>query len=877
MRELIMKSILWSFLCCCFILNACSAVERSADKLSSTEWTSSDPLSIPYDTRQSQFERGNLVTNPSFEAGHAMANAAGNTFKLKGWERVGRNVKWVLQNNGLDATQEVNSGKHAVKIVRATADEMDEAEGIISDYIRVIPGNYYFTYHIQLKNIASNRHRLGVKLHDAVAVNALYFDKDKQPIEADYLNPVNKVLIDNSDKGYSFANYWAIEYFPWGEIRGRSYNYPFSEGDIPDRTRYVRLFFGLKGTGTMWIDDIDYRYSKWNFTALERIKPYFDRQLDLEEKILPTPKNIRSLGEVVYFDAEIPGSHPPVIVLPENPAPAEKAAAKIIQKKINSVLRKVTSTQKKKAVEALVVENDFSIKEILKAKLVFSIGRSKIYDQVQPDLPMQLIRDKQQGYIIKAEQVGNSYIVYLMGKTSIGTYYAATTAIQLFDNDKCVYHNATVVDYPDFLGRAFAFKKWQSTPELQSDLNNIEHMSLYKLNKIYVSYRPQNKNWYQPDALYREGVKKAGHICKKNGVMSLAVMANPYSHFPFEAAAENLSHQLRHTWTHSSPESFNLLKDFLKIGLEAGADTVMLQADDFVPHTGKNRQNYSLYAAADKRRFVNLQNAQADVINNLKQWLDMDYPGTQLEFCPPWYANEHIDRSQGKAELYFKEMTFLIPPDIAIIWTGPTIRSLSIDMADLYRYQTLIGRWPMIWDNTLYARNLETRRYGGYTTYYPGKVRMCNLFEPFDTYRPENFQNFSDGRRIYINGNAYKETYKVKYATVADYAWNTSAYNPELSLWKVLRQTYGPACAQELLGFNDAYYGLYDMCLRMEIGGAKEALIKKGEKFLSELAHRLQQISEPSMANQLLLRELENLRDKQKKRFEKLSRSRQAQ
>jgi hypothetical protein len=877
MRALTMKSTLLSFLCCCLILNACTAVERSGDKFSSKGWSSSDPLSIPYDSRRAHFERGNLVANPSFEEGRVMPNDGGNSFKLKGWERVGRNVKWVFQKNGLDAAAEVNSGRHAVKIERAAAGERDEAEGLISDYISVIPGNYYFTYHIQLKNIAANKHRRGVKLYDAVVVKSLYFDKDKQPIEPDYLNPVNKALIDNSDKGYSFSNYGAIDYFPWGEVRGRSYNYPFSEGDIPDRTRYVRLFLGLKGTGTMWIDDIAYRYSKWNFTALERIKPYFGRQLDWEEKIIPTPQNILGLSKVVYFDAATPGAHPPVIVLPENPAPAERTAAKIIQKKINAVLEKITATKKHKAVVALVADNDSSIEEMLNAKIVFSIGRNKLYDQVQPDLPLQSIRGKQQGYIIKAAQIGNSHIVFLMGETPIGSYYAATTTIQLLDNDECVYHNATVVDYPDFLGRALAFKKWQNTQELRNDLNNIEQMSLYKLNKMYVAYGSKKKNWYQPKALYREGVAEAGKIIKKSGVMSLAVMANPYFHFPFEAAVESLSRPLRYTWTHSSPESFNLLKDFLKIGLEAGADTVMLLADDYVPHSDKNRQNYSLFTAEDKRRFVNLQNAQAYVINNLKQWLDRAYPGTQLEFCPPWYSNEHIDRSQEKAESYFKELTFQIPPDIAIIWTGPTIRSLSIDMADLYRYKALIGRRPIIWDNTLYARNLETKRYGGYTTYYPGKIRMCNLFEPFDTYRPENFHKFSDGRRIYVNSNAYSEINKVKYATVADYEWNTSAYNPELSLWKVLRQTYGPACAKELLSFNDAYYGLYEMCLRMEIGGAKDAFIIKGKKFINELAHRLQRISESSGASPALQQELENLRDKQKRRFEKLSRSRQDQ
>ena len=866
-----MKSILLPLLCCSLCINACTFVKRSADMSSLRGWSSSRPLSIPYNIRQAQFERGNLVTNSSFEDGRVITNDSGNNFKLKGWEKVGTNVSWVILSNGRNVAKEVNSGKHAVKIERASADESDQAEGLISDYIPVIPGNYYFTYHIQLKNIASNKHRLGVKLYDAVTVKAMYFDKDKQPIEPEYLNPVSKVLIDNSDKGYSFSNYWAIEYFPWAEVRGRSYNYPFSEGDIPDRTRYVRLFFGLKGTGTMWIDDIDYRYSKWNFTALERIKPYFGRQLDLEERIIPTPKNIRGLSKVVYFDAEASGAHPPVIVLPENPAPAERAAAKIIQKKIDDVLGNVTSTQKKAAEASRVVTRDYSIREILKARLVFSIGRNKVVDRFQPDLPWQSIRDKQQGYFIKAQKAGNSHVVFLSGNTPIGTYYAATTTIQLFEKDNCIYHNATVVDYPDFLGRAFAFKKWRTSPELQSDLNNIKQMSLYKLNKMYVSYRPQHKNWYQPDALYRKGVREAGRICKQSGVMRLGVMANPYSHFPFEAAVDNLSHQLRHTWTHSSPESLYLLKNFLKIGLEAGADTVMLLADDFVPHTGKNRQNYSLYTAADERRFINLQNAQAFIINDLKQWLDMDFPGTLLEFCPPWYANEHIDRSQGKAELYFKELTFQIPKDIAIIWTGPTIRSLSIDKADLYRYRALIDRWPMIWDNTLYARNIETRRYGGYTTYYPGKVRMCNLFEPFDTYRPQNFQKFSDGRRIYINGNAYKEVYKIKYATVADYIWNTAAYNPELSLWRVLHQTFGAACAKELLAFNDAYYGLYDVCLGMEIEGVKEAHIKKGQKFIDELANRLKKISASSWTNQALLQELDKFRNKQKARFEKLA------
>ena len=88
--------------------------------------------------------------------------------------------------------------------------------------------------------------------------------------------------------------------------------------------------------------------------------------------------------------------------------------------------------------------------------------------------------------------------------------------------------------------------------------------------------------------------------------MNLAIKADPYSHFKFFPSAENLSEDERYVWSHSNPASLTLLKDFFKIGLDAGADTIMLLADDWVPHTGKNSQNYTLYTIKDKKRFVNL-------------------------------------------------------------------------------------------------------------------------------------------------------------------------------------------------------------------------------------------------------------------------------
>ncbi len=848
------------------VVSACSTTEFAQKKYPATPQYGLETFSIPSDNRWNQFEKGNLVANPSFEDGRAAGETAN---RIKGWTSVGRNVQWVDRRLSDYTLEDVNSGRHAVRIIRKTANELDEAEGVISDYIAVIPGNYYFSYNIKLKYVASNKYRLGVQLHDAVVVKVLFFDADKQPIAPGRWNPVGKALIDNSDKSYSFSNYWSIDEFPWAEVRGRTYNYPFSEGDIPDRTRFVRLFFGLKGSGAMWIDDVVYRYSKWNFTALERLKPYFDKPLPLVERIIPTPKRLQKIDDIIFYDSNAANVDLPVIVLPQNPAPAELSAAKILGDKISGILSRVMPLQQygSGSSKIRVFKSDYPLESISNPSLVFSIGRSAVYRKEQPNLPLSVVRDKAQGYVIKAVRVGSAQIVFLYGATPIANYYAAATAVQLFETDRAVYHNATVVDYPDFLGRTYTFKDWKNSAELENDLKGLPRLSRYKLNKVYLGFNRRGRQWRLTDDLFRRGIKDAGQWCRETGLMSLAMMVNPYSHLGFEPSVDELDDQLRYTWTHGSPQSFAMLKNVFKPALNAGAETIMLLADDHVPHTGRNRQNYSLYTAEDKTRFVTLQNAQAHVINQLKQWIDSEYPGTRLEFCPPWYANEHIDRSDGKAENYFQDLVFQIPQDVAIIWTGPTVRSLSIDMADLHRYRNLIGRNPMLWDNTLYARSHESPNYGGYPAHYPGKIRMCNLFEPYDAYRPSGFEKYNDGRQMYINGPAYSEVYRIKFATVADYEWNTSAYIPERSLWKALVKNYGMPGAEQLLRFNDAYYSAYELVLQLKSEGIKPQNVKAAEKLLIDMRDYLKNISALLPDQKRLVQELRHYLNNQEKQL----------
>jgi hypothetical protein len=633
----------------------------------------------------------------------------------------------------------------------------------------------------------------------------------------------------------------------------------------------VRLFFGLKGNGTLWLDDIDFRYSKWNFSALERLKPFFGRAPAPWEGIIPTPKRIEPTETVALVGDGGEDPPAPVIVLPGAADPAERAAARLLQEKLTAVMDGHSAAAGFGNNGVRILEGDFPPEDLPAASLVFSVGRTRLLDAIGPELPLAEIAGEEQGYVVKGQPHGGARIVFLLGNTPVGTYYAAATAVQLVAAETAVYHDALVVDSPDFLGRSFCFRNWKSAEELQEDLQVVERMTRFKLNKVYTGYNRTDKSWYKPSDLFQRGVAEAGRRLRENGLMHLAVMVNPYSHLPMEASAEALDEADRTVWTHSSPESLERLQQVFAIGLEAGADTVMLLSDDFVPHTGWNRKNYALYSAEDRRRFVNLQNAQAYVVNRLKQWIDRRYPGVRFEFCPPWYANELIDNSDGRAEVYFDELVFQIPPEVAVIWTGPTIRSLSIDAADHHRYASLIGRQPMIWDNTLYARALEARGYGGYPTHYPGKTRLCNLFEPFDGYRPPGFHRLNDGRHMYTNAAADSEVYRIKYATVADFEWNTAAYDPERSLWKALCAAYGPRCAEALVYFNDAYYGLLDTSFQMELAGVREPFVSNGKGHLQNLEARLQDISRLLPEGHPLVKELEAFRDRQKRRYEKVT------
>ena len=221
MKSLNLAILFWLIVFC--LLFSCKQSKK--DIPVPVNWSSDDPLLIPFRTRLQKYQRANLIRNSSFESGKELiSDSTGTTFRIDGWKKVGNNIEWVnvMTDSVYNADEAVDS-LHAIKIRRSGIDETDErGEGIISDFIRVIPGNYSLTYYIKLENVCSGKERLGTKLYDAINVRVYYYDKNKIQVSSKLYLPHNDIYIDNSFKGLSFSNYWQIENFNWARVIGKT-------------------------------------------------------------------------------------------------------------------------------------------------------------------------------------------------------------------------------------------------------------------------------------------------------------------------------------------------------------------------------------------------------------------------------------------------------------------------------------------------------------------------------------------------------------------------------------------------------------------------------------------------------------------------------
>lgn len=818
-------------------------------------WTGTDPTSIPIRQRLLQAERGNLVRNPSFELGR-IVNVDSNTVShnITGWKEMGENISWLFHSpDFVDIGNQVRSGSRAIKINRNPGTEVSsQGDGIVSDFIRVIPGNYEFSFWIRLENIKPGSEFRGRRLDGAIDIRLLFFDKNRLPISGNTYDNSGNATLDQSIKSLMFSDFWQIDSFGWTPVKGRTTNDFLTEGDIPDEAKFVKLYLGLTGTGTMWIDDVDFRYTQRNFTSLERSKRMFDTTWSKLDMLIPTPQQARQLDPLQYHIRGTDSIPPPVIVIPSRPSRQTLNAAGLVQAKLDELFEKHYG---KDSLQSVRIISTPAGKEIESGALVFSIGTDRHSDML---LPPDAAKDLgPQGYTIIPDSLYPN-LIYLTGVTGVGDYYAAATAVQLLDDSLFIYHQAIITDYPDIEQRAFLVSPVAEASNTMDYSPFLSDMAELKLNWAYLDYYRSRTLWRQESRAYLDGLKIIGSESKATGMLKLAQMVHPYAFLSENLVLDSLNMDIRERWAFADSESRVKLLNYCNAGIGAGISTLVLCIHDHLPITSDGI--YVIPSVRDQEKYINLQAAHSDMLRTLDSWRYRMNKKIDLEFVSPWYSNEDLVLSRGQAEQYFNDLNRKLPDNLRILWSGPARYSNDISAVDYYRFQhNLAGREFVLMDNSM-NKVPEILMDTALLKHHPLKLRTLSIFHPYNVSFSEPGTFPGKHGKMLIYSSVSTEIMKIRIATAADFMWNPGKYDPDLSIWKILVSRYGRTATHELCRFSDAYYTSMASMIELKLVIDKQRLVKLIRDQEEIMKESLEELDRLLSSEEKLLNELKNLK-----------------
>jgi hypothetical protein len=717
-------------------------------------------MTIPYRTRLQKLEKANLLRNNSFETGRTFTiDSMKTSFVMDGWQQVGKNVEWVdVRDTANYNIHEAFSGVRAVKITRKSAYETDEqGEGIMSEYVKVIPGNYKLTMFLKLDSVFPLRARIGTKMYDAVDISILYYDRNKIPLTSKYRFPHIDQYINISNKSLSFANYKVIQSFGWGKITGKSNGFPFPEGDIPSEAHYIRVFIGLKGTGTMWVDSVSFAYTHKNFSVSEEMNIYTDTTFVLFHSIIPTPKKYRKLESLIYFSDSMTQEQFPIILVPPDADKLTMMAAQLIQ---TALIRHTDNPASLKNSDAPIrILNHCSIRQIRESRLIISIGINNVNGLYQNKRPLVKMNPSPDAYFIMPDK-NQPNVITLGAHNSMGLYYAALTAVQLIDRERPIFHSAFINDYPDFSQRFYSIGNINDQPALNKQTAYADALVKYKINGAFY---------------HQDSVK------------------NDYLFSTFSSG-------LNETFQGSG---------LFKI---AGLPSYLTPKEDDVPV-----YKFPLSESNVKLLKAEIQNSSyrnITGINNLSM--------------PPLFNTQLADYAE------YADITYPFDKRMTYFYSGSSFFSLNTDAADIERYINLTGSKPVFMDNSMEIAS-EWAHYGGNDPFYPGKIRLYNVFEPYTNEEMRLMITWLDTTMFFVNHSVNSEVDIIRLATAADFMWNANAYNKDLALWKVLVSRYHAEVAYELIKYADAYSLALEQLVRLKSEGLATRTLKAGQAAVAEL------------------------------------------
>ncbi len=321
--------------------------------------------------------------------------------------------------------------------------------------------------------------------------------------------------------------------------------------------------------------------------------------------------------------------------------------------------------------------------------------------------------------------------------------------------------SAVIADYPSFPERGIV-EGFYGTPWSHADrLNMLRFEGQHAMNVYY--YAPKDDPYHRK--LWREPYPPAP--AAKLRQLAQTARAS-FVDFCF-AISPGLS------MTYSSEADFSTLVNKLAGVGKMGIACYALFLDD-VPQALQN--------PADQAQFKTLAQAHISVINKLYAVLKSQSPRNRLTVTPTVYTDEWGSRD------YVQELGAGVDPGVALVWTGPKVASPEITAAQARAWGAYLRRPPLVWDNFPVNDGRRWRLHLG-----PLRGRDADL--------PGAIAG------LFSNPMNQAQASLVPLETIADYLWNSRAYDPEQSHTHALIRQYGndvPALLGNYLKTYDDYW-----------------------------------------------------------------------
>ncbi|MFJ9847799.1 beta-N-acetylglucosaminidase domain-containing protein [Streptomyces sp. NPDC101150] len=369
-----------------------------------------------------------------------------------------------------------------------------------------------------------------------------------------------------------------------------------------------------------------------------------------------------------------------------------------------------------------------------------------------------------QGYVLA---LGDGRIA-LSGKDATGTYYAAGSLAQLLPHRSrpgARVQGTVLRDWPATPLRG-VIEGFYGTPwSHAARLDQLDFAAAHKMN-IYV-YSPKD------DAYLREKWRDPYPPDRLAGIKELVDRARQ-RHVEFTYA---LSPGL--SVCYSSDADLKALAGKFQTLWDIGVRTFAVPLDD-ISYTDWN-------CAADKEKFGTgggaAGAAQAYLLNRVNRGFIAGHPGARpLQMVPTEYYDV-------KPSPYKKALASQLDKDVLVEWTGVGVIAPTMSVAQARQAREVFGHPILTWDN------------------YPVNDYVTSrlLLGPFNG-RERGLPAQLAG--ITANPMIQPSASKIALHTVADYAWNDTAYDPRASWGAAIEELAGgdARTARALRAFADASY-----------------------------------------------------------------------